>query len=219
MFLAKVLRGGGERGGLPLLLLVSSLMHLSLLGFSYPGKAGGSQDEARSQALRASLRPGVDAASVAPAPRDPDRSPVPERISVPVPEPALEPAPDVSVSSVSSVFSANDALASNPAPGLRPGMAFYDSQALTIRPVALSEPLLDAGDDVLGEIVLALWIDDLGAVVEVSVERSELPADRLPAVADAFRMVRFSPAELNGQKVGALMRIAVRYDERLPIEP
>ncbi len=78
----------------------------------------------------------------------------------------------------------------------------------------------DAWDVVSGEVVLALWIDDRGAVVKVSIERSDLPADRLAAVTDAFRLLRFAPGELNGRKVGALMRIAVSYDdERLLIEP
>ena len=49
-----------------------------------------------------------------------------------------------------SAFSAADPAV----PELRPVQAFYPSAVLTVRPVALSEPLLDDGDAVSGEQVL-----------------------------------------------------------------
>jgi len=184
--------------GLAPLLLVSLLIHLSLICFPCPGRSGGGRlaEGAAVPSLQASLSCTVRA--VAPEPRRQ------ERASAPVLEPARSvPEP-----------SADDELGSN----RQTGPAFYAAEALTIRPVALSEPVLDAGGT--GEVVLALWIDEQGAVVDLSVERSELPADRIAAVADAFRLVRFAPGELNGQKVGAVMRIEVSYDdERLPVEP
>jgi len=198
-------------GGLPL--LVSLLIHLSLLGFSYPGKAagGGRAGNDGPLSLRASLSRSIEAAPLTSAPLRQERSPI--RELVPDVSPALEPAPG------GAELLADDVLGAKFSADQR-GPAFYQSQSLTVRPVALSEPLLDEGGTASGETVLALWIDDQGTVVDLSVERSELPADRLPALAEAFRSVRFAPGELNGQKVGAVMRVAVSYDdERLPIEP
>ncbi|MBS1230071.1 MAG: hypothetical protein H6R17_3348 [Proteobacteria bacterium] len=186
--------------GLAPLLLVSLLIHLLLIAL--PGRPGtGGGDDGDRLVLSASLRhSGKLAAIVA---RGPSR-----RASAPAP--VLGPAAPVPAASAEAM--------AEPAADWAPLAVFYETQALSVKPVALSEPVLDAGD--AGEVVLTLWIDDQGAVVEVSVERSDLPADRLAAVADAFRLVRFTPGELNGQKVGAAMRIEVSYDdERLPVEP
>lgn len=202
MSLPSVLCGASERSGLPLLLVVSLLIHLSLICFFSPPKSGGGglAEGAALPSLRAALSRAVRAVPVvAPEPLVQERAPAPVR------EQAR-----------SAELLADDEPGSN----LPPGPAFYEARALTIKPVALGDPLLDAWDVVSGEVVLALWIDDRGAVVKVSIERSDLPADRLAAVTDAFRLLRFAPGELNGRKVGALMRIAVSYDdERLLIEP
>ena len=207
MVAERVLRIVGGRDGLPLLLLVSLLLHLALIALPWPGRAGRAVRQVNdlpSSSLHASLSDASVARTALSQQREPVAVPVPVRV------PMLKPVPRA------SAFSAAD----RAVPEQRPVQAFYPSAALTIRPVALSEPLLDDGDAVSGEQVLTLWIDDQGAVVEVSVERSDLPADRRRAVADAFRLVRFAPGELNGKKVGAVVRIAVSYDdERLPIEP
>ena len=206
MVAERVLRIVGGRDGLPLLLLVSLLLHLALIALPWPGRAGGAGRQVND--LPSSLHASLSDASVARTALSQQREPVAE--PVPALVPMLEPVPRA------SAFSAAD----RAVPELSPVQAFYPSAALTIRPVALSEPLLDDGDAAFGEQVLTLWIDDQGVVVEVAVERSDLPADRRRAVADAFRSVRFAPGELNGKKVGAVVRIAVSYDdERLPIEP
>ena len=196
--MARATRWSGVHGrdALPLLLLVSLLLHLSLITLPLPGRAvggGNSASDLRPSSLHASLN------DAAPPSRVAESSPE----TKPAARTPAQPADDASLSA---------------APQRQTGLTFYPSAALTIRPVALSEPSLDDGDAVSGELVL--WIDDRGAVVEVSAERSDPPSDRLRAVAGAFRSVRFAPGELNGKKVGAVMRIAVSYDdERLPIEP
>ena len=205
MFAVCVLRRACGRGGLPLWLLVSLLLHWSVIALSYPGRAA---NDGRPPLLRASWHRGVDDAP--PAHLTPAPLPAP-----PASEHVAAPALEQRVSGVS----ANEAPDLAPAGDLPPAAGYYAAQSLTIRPLALSEPLLDDGE-LFGAIVLALWIDSRGAVAEVSIERSDLPVDRQAAVADAFRLVRFSPGELNGQKVGSVMRIEVSYDdERLPIEP
>ena len=197
--------------GLPLLLLVSLLIHLSLICFSVPGSAGtGRGDDGDRPALSASV-----SRAVALAPQARERT-----LRDSAPAPVREPVAPVSAPAASAEVRADPA---DPAPAVdqKPARAFYAANELTIRPVALGEPALDAGIAASGEVVLSLWIDDLGSVVEVSVERSDLPAEQLPALADAFRMLRFAPGELNGQTVGAVIRIAVKYDDdqRLPMAP
>ena len=196
--------GCGDRDALPLLLLVSLLLHLSLIALPLAGRSVGGRDSAnglRPSSLHVSLND----------PALPRR--VAEPTSKPAPEPASKLAPEPTPAPRAPVLAADDA-----APQRQAGLAFYPSAALTVRPVALSEPQLEDGDAVSGELVL--WIDDRGAVVEVSAGRGDPPSARLHAVADAFRRVRFAPGELNGKKVGSVMRIEVSYDdERLPIEP
>ena len=189
------------RDGLPLLLLVSLLLHLSLIALPVPGRAvGGGRpaSDSRSSSLLASL----SAAPAVSAPLSRPRAPVAD------PAPAFAPAPRAAPR------------ADDDAPQRRSGLAFYPSAALTTKPVALEEPQLEDGDTVFGEQVLTLWIDDRGVVVEASVEHGDLSADRRSSVVDAFRRLRFAPGELNGKKVGAVLRIAVNYDdEPLPVEP
>ena len=207
LFAERVSRIVGGRDGLPLLLLVSLLLHLALIALPFAGRAGGAGRQFI-DSRRSSLHASLSDASVARMAPGQQREPAAE--PVPALAPMLEPA------TRASAYSAADSAV----PELRPALAFYPSAALTIRPVALSEPLLDDDDTVSGEQVLKLWIDDQGVVVEVAVERSDLPADRQRAVANAFGALRFAPGELNGKKVGAVMRVAVSYDdERLAIEP
>jgi hypothetical protein len=189
------------RDGLPLLLLVSLLLHLSLIALPVPGRASGgarSASDFRSSSLHASL----NYAPAVPAPLSRQGEPVADSA------PAFEPAPRAGTR------------ADDDAPLRQPGLVFYPSAVLTSKPVALDEPQLEDGDTASGEQVLTLWIDDQGVVVEASAERSEYSADRRNAFTEAFRRVRFAPGELNGQKVGAVLRIAVNYDdEPLPVEP
>lgn len=105
-----------------------------------------------------------------------------------------------------------------------PGVDYYAINELTIKPIALGEALLDPEDIgsivASGKIVLVLWINDQGEVVDAFVDRSDLPDIFSEAATNAFRKLRFLPGELNGQKVGTVMRIEVRYeDDRIPPGP
>ena len=94
---------------------------------------------------------------------------------------------------------------------------YYPADQLSVRPRALAEPLLDpdplATIVASGEIAMTLWIDERGQVAELYVERSELPEVFVQTAAEAFRALRFAPGEIDGNPVGSVLHIAVRYDD------
>lgn len=98
-----------------------------------------------------------------------------------------------------------------------PGPAYYTTDQLTKRPVAVAVAELDTADTrsiiVSGGMILQLWIDDRGHVADVVVEQSELPEIFITTAINAFRHSRFNPGELNGKRVSTMMRIEVRYDD------
>jgi TonB family protein len=71
----------------------------------------------------------------------------------------------------------------------------------------------------LGTVILKLWIGDAGQVVSVEIEDSQVSAAAAAAAAAAFAQLRFAPGEINGQAVGAIMRIEVTYDSPPPELP
>ena len=102
-----------------------------------------------------------------------------------------------------------------------PGIDYYATKALTVKPKALGEAVLDPAEIAAivasGKVVLVLRIDERGEVVDVSVEHSDLPDVITETAVQAFLKLPFAPGELDGRKVGAVMRIEVRYDDdRLP---
>lgn len=101
--------------------------------------------------------------------------------------------------------------------------AFYTADQLTQRPRPLSPPHLDGlggpNAPLLGTVILKLWIGDSGRVVSVEIEESQVPAAAAAAAAAAFAELRFAPGEINGQVVGAIMRIEVTYDTPPPELP
>lgn len=102
-----------------------------------------------------------------------------------------------------------------------PNINYYATKELTVRPQALGEPALEVGEisaaTASGKIVLALWINEQGEVVNTSVESSDVPEVFLETAVHAFRKLMFSPGELDGLKVGVFMRIEVLYDDnRVP---
>lgn len=98
-----------------------------------------------------------------------------------------------------------------------PGMDYFPTNALAVKPKALGEAALDPAEIAAivasGKILLVLRINDQGEVVDVSVEHSDLPDVFTETAVQAFLKLPFAPGELNGRKVGAVMRIEVRYDD------
>jgi len=131
-----------------------------------------------------------------------------------------KPAPEVSVRT--------DALRPAPPPPSLPGVlpipapTYYTSDQLTKRPRPTSEPRLDvpasAPSFASGKVVLKLWISELGGVVSADVENSDVPEAVATAAKAAFGKVRFEPGEVNGRRVGAVMRIEVSYDEEMKVD-
>ena len=62
-----------------------------------------------------------------------------------------------------------------------------------------------------GTVVLKLWINELGDVVSVDVEKSDLPEAYTKTAVAAFGNIRFVPGEVDGRRVGTMMRIEVIY--------
>lgn len=63
-----------------------------------------------------------------------------------------------------------------------------------------------------GRIVLQLWINERGHVVDTVVEKTELPELFSHVTTSAFRLARFHPGELNGVSVRAIMRVEVDFE-------
>ncbi|MFA7269073.1 MAG: hypothetical protein WC073_07000 [Sterolibacterium sp.] len=102
-----------------------------------------------------------------------------------------------------------------------PAPTYYSAEQLTKRPQPLTEASLDTPEIsqiiASGKIVLKLWINDLGEVVDVETEKSELPEAFSRTAIAVFRQIRFAAGELHGQPVGSVMRIEISYvDGRLP---
>ncbi len=95
--------------------------------------------------------------------------------------------------------------------------AFYTTDQLSKRPALLGDDPLEATPLRMlassGKLMLKLWINDRGQVVEAEAEKSELPAEFVAAAAAAFKQGRFSPGERGGLPVGSVIRIEVRYSD------
>ena len=98
-----------------------------------------------------------------------------------------------------------------------PAPTYYTTDQLTKRPQPIAAAELDAPEirPILasGTIILKLWINELGDVISVDVEKTDLPEMFSRAAVAAFRHLRFVPGELNGQRVGTMMRIEITYDD------
>ena len=117
-----------------------------------------------------------------------------------------------------------------PAPEQSPGIellpipapAFYSADQLTKRPLPTSAPGLHAPASApfagAGKVVLKVWISELGNVTSVDVEQSDVPEAVSATAAAAFGKLRFIPGEIDGRRVGSILRIEVTYDDAAPGE-
>ena len=98
-----------------------------------------------------------------------------------------------------------------------PGVIYYPTSFLTVRPQPLTEVDLDPPPIrpivASGKVILTLWINPLGQTSKVAVESTNLPGNFVSTAVAAFEGLRFKPGELHSQKVGAVMRIEVTYDD------
>ncbi|MFZ4537512.1 energy transducer TonB [Propionivibrio sp.] len=196
-------------------MFVSIALHLLVLAFPYFGETTGHEQattvvgkRSQSSSLKATLGHTVRAVGA--------RRAVPLRTARPEPEQKTS----TSSSGVSPILNFTHDF--NLVPSF--SVDYYPTSELTVKPQALGEAILDSEDGVAliasGRLVLVLWINEKGEVVDISVDNNELPDSLMQSTLDALKKLRFSPGELNGQKVGALMRIEVSYDdEYAPTEP
>jgi hypothetical protein len=98
-----------------------------------------------------------------------------------------------------------------------PANRFYSTRELTKRPQPLGQADLDAPEIRMivasGKMILKLWIDEAGEVIEVDVEKTELPEILSNLTKARFKRMRFLPGERMGIPVGSVMRIEVNYDD------
>jgi TonB family protein len=94
---------------------------------------------------------------------------------------------------------------------------YYATSQLSKRPQPTTEVELDAPEIrsmlAAGTIILKLWINEHGEVISVEVEKSEVPELVSGSAVAAFRLLRFEPGELNGRRVGSVMKIEITYDD------
>ena len=100
-----------------------------------------------------------------------------------------------------------------------PAPVFYTMDQLTKAPQPTSQPVLDVpyriARAVRGGVTLQLSIDELGNVVSVVVEQSNVPAVVSALAAKAFWKLHYEPGEIDGRSVGALIKVQVKYGDRI----
>jgi hypothetical protein len=196
-------------------LMLSCLLHAALVVLPYLGTAATAGRPARAVLkagkARALQAPGIlsvrfvtegEAAAASETPPPPQSAP--DAAPAPVLEPTPERAPGIDLLPI-------------PAP------AFYTTDQLTRRPQLTSAPMLQVPDQDpyfgAGKVVLKLRISELGIVMEVNVEEHSVPQAVAARAAEVFAGQRFVPGEINGRRVGSVMRIEVTYDENADENP
>jgi TonB family protein len=190
-------------------LLISCLLHAALIFLPYLGASTsvsrpavrGGQNPAPARALNATLAleqaPAVTAAAVSSEGGSiADASA--HRIADEEPRPAMERALGIGLLPI-------------PAP------TYYTTDQLTKRVQPISAPELDGPElgpiFASGTVILKLWINELGDVVSVDVEKTDLPEAYSRTAAAAFKNLHFVPGEVNGRPVATMIRIEVSYDD------
>ena len=196
-------------------LMVSCLLHAALVIMPYLGASlavsrpavHGAQKPSRARILNATLvRESEPAAQVAAnsaggaSPADLPARPMVNAEPRPVPDPTM----GIDVLPISAP-------------------TYYTTDQLTKRPQAISDPKLDVPEIepifASGKVILKLWINELGTVISVDLEESDLPEAVSATAVAAFGKLRFVPGEINGRPVGAMMRIEVTYDNNTTPPP
>lgn len=102
--------------------------------------------------------------------------------------------------------------------------AFWPVERTTVRPYPVSllegvgPPVVDAAD-MYGSSLLRIWVDQTGGVAEVEVQQSDMPEPLLKASVNAFKAMRFMPAQLDGRPVGSVMTVVVHAEDfALPMQ-
>lgn len=203
----------GEVARLVPALLVSCLLHASIVVLPYLGKRTALAEMSSPRAKRPAS---AALTATLTAPRR-DEAPVlnqPAQADPRIESPPLPQASDTEAARPQVRMDGADLLP-------LPGPVYYTSDQLTKRPRAIAVKKLDTPETqsiiVSGKLILKLWIDTQGQVEDVVVESSELPEIFAEVAIKAFRQSRFAPGERNGQRVASVMRIEVSYaDQRLP---
>jgi TonB family protein len=208
---AAALGGGVHWGRLYAALAISCLLHAALVfmpGFGasssvYRPDPRGAQESGPARALDVRFEQGSGPAAEAEGPPAAGAGPV----GAPAP-----PSADEDARPPQQLSRGIDLL-----PG--PGPAFHTAEQLTKRPEPTSQPMLDVpravARTVRGRVALKLWIDELGNVVSVEVDQSNVPKAVSDVAVEAFGKLRYEPGEINGRRVPAQITVEVTYDNRL----
>ncbi len=170
-------------------LSVSFLLHVAVVFLPQPG--AGSPGAGMDAGLEVRLLP----PEAKPAP---DPQPAPKN----VPAPARPQAP---------------VIATVPGGGVVPVPAhhFHTADELTRRARPMNRPRLEVSESapafVSGTVILRVYVDALGTLVGVEIEKSDVPPSVAGEAAAAFRKLRYIPGEIHGRRVASLMRIEVSY--------
>lgn len=203
----------GEVTRLAPALLVSCLLHASIVALPYLGTRG-TFVELRSPRTGSPASTALTASLTTPKP---DKAPA---LDQPAPDDHSSdtpPLPNTSATKTAPTQTQADGAGLLPFPG----PVYYTADQLTKRARAIAVKELETPEMqsiiVSGKLTLKLWIDNQGQVEDVVVESSELPEIFAEVAAKAFKQSRFAPGERNGQRVATVMRIEVSYaDQRLP---
>ena len=96
-------------------------------------------------------------------------------------------------------------------------MQYFRSRDLDARPIA--KDLVNTDFERLGDypqggwVLLNLAINEGGTVDAISVEKTSFPPSVLAPLVEKYRQLSFIPAEKDGQKVKALMRVLIEYSD------
>ena len=97
------------------------------------------------------------------------------------------------------------------------GLPYYSTTELTRPPEPAAPLVLDSTElgllDGSGTLVLTIWVNDLGQVVNALVESKSVSDQFAEFALSAFKQTRFVPGEREGKRVGSIMRIEIRYDD------